>query len=102
MTQAIETCRYCGRQSGDEFSFGPDDMAPGVCPTCIDARMSALMLAAARRLKGLAGQGSTPAQVLRAWLRNEMVAFGITPTWAQRFIDADMAAFAAAGERLHR
>jgi hypothetical protein len=97
MTQAIETCRYCGRQGGDEFSFGPDDPAPGVCPTCLDARMSALMLGAARRAASGMGQ-----EALKTWLHGEMVELGLTPAWAKRFTLADVAAFAAAQERTHR
>lgn len=97
MSTPIEQCRYCGRTGGDEFSFGPDDPAPGVCPTCLDARMSALMLGAARR--ATAGMGSNG---LKAWLYGEMVELGLTPGWAERFTLADIASFAAARERLSR
>lgn len=32
------------------FSFGPDDIAPGVCATCISARMAVLMVGAVQRV----------------------------------------------------
>lgn len=97
MSTPIETCRYCGRTGGDAFTGGPDDPAPGVCATCLDARMSALMLGGVRRAAG--GMGSND---LKAWLYGEMVELGLTPGWAQRFTLADIAAFAAAGKRLSR
>jgi hypothetical protein len=95
MSTPIDQCRYCGREGGDEFTGGPDDIAPGVCPICINARMAVLMFAAAQRVEDdLDGT--------KAWLRAEMLDLGITPTWADRFIDADIASFASARERLSR
>ena len=94
MTEAVAVCRYCGRGIGDQFAGGPDDPAPGVCSNCISGRMAELMLAALRR------NDEWPA--LKAWLRGEMIAFGTTPFWADRFVNADESAFVAALKRTHR
>jgi hypothetical protein len=92
----IEQCRYCGRQGGDEFSFGPDDPAPGVCPTCLDARMADVMRSAAERA------AHEPTFQLKSWLHKELVLLGLTPTWAQRFVDGQFTAFASARKRVSR
>jgi hypothetical protein len=61
--------------------------------------MAALMFAADRRSQSAPG---LPFDEIRAWLREEMIAFGTAPLWADRFLSADIGAFVAAQERLHR
>jgi hypothetical protein len=42
----MDQCKYCGDTTADAAAGGPDDVAPGVCPRCLDMRMGTLMGAA--------------------------------------------------------
>jgi hypothetical protein len=89
-----DCCRYCGDTTSDAATGGPDDVAPSVCPTCLNTRMGTLMGAALILSTDMGLEG------LKSWLRDEMVKFGVTPVWAERFVEADKFAFALARERL--
>ena len=89
-----DRCRYCGATTDDAASGGPDDPAPGCCPTCLDERMGPLVLAALIR-----SADDSPDE-LKAWMRDELIKIGCTPAWAERFVEGDELAFALARERL--
>ncbi len=39
MPDVLATCRFCGAVDLES----PDDVAPGICPTCLDQRMAAAL-----------------------------------------------------------
>jgi hypothetical protein len=41
-----------------------------------------------------------PAFKLKRWLHKELVLLGLTPTWAQRFVDGQFTEFAQARKRV--
>jgi hypothetical protein len=89
-----DRCRYCGVTTDDPAAGGPDDVAVGVCPTCLNTRMGTLLEAALILLPDL------HPDMLKTWVRDQMVKFGVTPVWAERFVENDEFAFALARERL--
>lgn len=72
------TCRVCGARGLEP----DDDIAPGLCPRCLDAAMARLTVQFIGLLEMLG-----PAAAVRA-MRSRMVAAGLTPLAAGRFLDA--------------
>jgi hypothetical protein len=73
----LAVCRRCGRIGLED----PDDVAPGVCPRCLDALMAALTAKLA-----LYVQIAPSLEEALERIRPEMLRAGLTPAAADRFL----------------
>jgi len=76
VSRRLATCRVCLAQGYEE----PDDVAPGICPPCLERTMARLTVEFDDlcRTQGLA--------VALGRIRDEMVVSGLTPEAAESFL----------------
>jgi len=89
-----ETCRFCGRTG---LRWEDLDPAPGVCPTCLDARMATMT----EQLAAWASVGVSEQSLRTLALTELTVECGLTEAWAERFVSGDFEAFARAMMQAH-